>query len=74
MNDHPYRPIVIGFIMGMAFLIAFYVFTSVDPPETPKSMKSSAEVVDTYRECDIIRWSEHNMSTYKYFLYCEKNK
>ena len=32
------------------------------------------EVVDKYKECDIIRWTQHDLAEYKYFLYCEKNK
>ena len=37
-------------------------------------MKPHAEVVDTYKGCDIVRWSTNKMAEYKYFLYCEKNK
>ena len=35
---------------------------------------TSGEVVGKYKECDIIRWTQHNLAEYKYFLYCEKNK
>ena len=34
----------------------------------------SADVVGTYKECDIIRWTNNQLAEYKYFLYCEKNK
>jgi hypothetical protein len=34
----------------------------------------SFEVVDKYKECDIIRYAPHQVAEYKYFLYCEKNK
>ena len=33
--------------------------------------KPHAEVVDTYKGCDIVRWSTSKMAEYKYFLYCE---
>ena len=36
--------------------------------------KPHAEVVDTYKGCDIVRWSTSKMAEYKYFLHCEKNK
>jgi len=36
--------------------------------------ESSFEVVDKYKECDIIRYAPHQVAEYKYFLYCEKNK
>ena len=36
--------------------------------------ESSFEVVDKYRECDIVRYAPNQAATYKYFMYCEKNK
>ena len=36
--------------------------------------QSSFEVVDTYKECDVVRYAPHQVAEYKYFLYCEKNK
>jgi hypothetical protein len=70
MSDYPYRSVVIGFIVGMTFLTAFYIFTSADTPIN----ESSFEVVDRYKECDVVRYAPHQASTYKYFLYCENNK
>jgi len=37
-------------------------------------LKASFEVVDKYKECDIVRYAPHQVAEYKYFLYCEKNK
>jgi hypothetical protein len=70
MTDYPYRPFVIGFIVIMTLLTAFYAFTSADTPIN----ESSFEVVDKYKECDVVRYAPQQISTYKYFLYCEKNK
>ena len=39
-----------------------------------KPLSSSFEVVDQYKECDVVRYSPHQAAEYKYFLYCEKNK
>ena len=36
--------------------------------------ESSFEVVDQYKECDVVRYAPHQVAEYKYFLYCEKNK
>ena len=36
--------------------------------------EASFEVVDNYKECDIVRYAPHQVAEYKYFLYCEKNK
>ena len=39
-----------------------------------KPLEPSFEVVDKYKECDIVRYAPHQVAEYKYFLYCEKNK
>jgi hypothetical protein len=39
-----------------------------------KPLEASFEVVDKYKECDIVRYAPHQVAEYKYFLYCEKNK
>jgi len=35
---------------------------------------ASFEVVDKYKECDVVRYVPHQVAEYKYFLYCEENK
>jgi hypothetical protein len=40
-----------------------------NPPVTPKT---NFAVVDTYKGCDIVQWSDNQMATYKYFLDCSK--
>ena len=35
--------------------------------------EASFEVVDKYKECDIVRYAPHQVAEYKYFLYCENN-
>lgn len=57
--------IVGGVIIGIAILSG---------GEDETLMKPHAEVVDTYKGCDVVRWSTNKMAEYKYFLYCEKNK
>ena len=39
-----------------------------------KPLDASFEVVDKYKECDVVRYAPHQVAEYKYFLYCEKNK
>ena len=51
-------------------LIALAYFATGDKPIN----SSSFEVVDKYKECDIVRYAPHQAAEYKYFLYCEKNK
>ena len=50
-------------------LIMLAYFASGDKP-----LESSFEVVDKYKECDIVRYAPHQVAEYKYFLYCENNK
>jgi len=64
---------------GVAFSIAitafaFVVIAMVVGNNNIPITESSFEVVDKYKECDIIRYAPHQVAEYKYFLYCEKNK
>ena len=36
-----------------------------------KSLKSSFEVVDQYKGCDVVRYAPNQAAEYKYFLDCE---
>ena len=67
-----YRTMALGAIVGASFtLLAFYM---VKPsPETPLvTPKNNFAVVDTYKGCDVVQWTDHHMATYKYFLDCSK--
>ena len=55
-------------IVGIAIIIIVALSNN-----TPIN-ESSFEVVDKYKECDVIRYAPHQAAEYKYFLYCEKNK
>jgi hypothetical protein len=64
---------------GVAFTIAitafaFVVIAMVVGNNNTPIDESSFEVVDKYRECDIVRYAPNQAATYKYFMYCEKNK
>ena len=56
----------------VAIIVILVVIINVSSGGEP--LKPSAEVVDTYEGCDIVRWTNHQVAEYKYFLYCEKNK
>ena len=66
------------FMRGVAFtigltgiiILGIAILSNNDVPE----LKPSAEVVDTYEGCDIVRWTNHQFAEYKYFLYCGENK
>jgi hypothetical protein len=73
-NQDYYRAVLLGIVIGVTFLSFFYTFTTNDEPKSqPVTPKSNFEIVDTYKGCEIIRWTgTHNLATYKYFLHCEK--
>jgi len=56
-------------IVGIAMLIV----GALSMNDTPIN-EASFEVVDKYKECDVVRYAPHQVAEYKYFLYCEKNK
>ena len=58
------------FPVFIIILIVLAYFASGDRPIN----EASFEVVDKYKECDIVRYAPHQVAEYKYFLYCEKNK
>jgi len=71
-NSEYYRTMAVGVIIGSSImLLAFYwaKSSSETPPVTPKS---NFAVVDTYKGCDVVQWTDHHMATYKYFLDCSK--
>ena len=55
---------VVGF--GILIVVALSNHTPID--------QSSFEVVDKYKECDVVRYAPQQTATYKYFLYCGENK
>ena len=55
-------------IVGIAMLIIVALSNN-----TPIN-EASFEVVDKYKECDVVRYAPHQVAEYKYFMYCEKNK
>ncbi len=73
MNDYYVRATMLGAIIGMTSLATMYfLFEVILNPATPEvsAPKSNFEVVDSYKSCDVVRWSDSGMATYKYFLHC----
>jgi hypothetical protein len=65
----------VGFTAGVfvVFIIVMLVIINLSSGDKPIN-ESSFEVVDQYKECDVVRYAPHQVASYKYFLYCEKNK
>ena len=73
MTDYEYqKTLMIGAIIGACIaILAFYMMKSSSQTHTVTPEKNFA-VVDTYKGCDVVQWSDNQMSTYKYFLDCTK--
>ena len=54
----------------VVFLVIIFASGIISVGDT--GLKPSAEVVDTYEGCDIVRWTNNGLAEYKYFLYCPK--
>ena len=53
--------VMFGLNVGMS-----HIGSRPTPPET------RFEVIDKYKECDVVRYAPHQVAEYKYFLYCPK--
>ena len=74
-NTDYYRATLLGVVIGMSFFTLCYMVFGValDVKETqPEKPKSNFEVVDKYKNCDLLRWTDHQLADYKYVLYCPK--
>ena len=72
---------LLDFISGSRFVFGFVVFVSVlafianasanwlDAQPTPPERKF--EVVDTYRGCNVVRYTPDYSARYAYFLHCK---
>ena len=71
MTDFEYqRTLMIGVIIGASLTILGFYILKPSPESHTVTPKSNFAVVDTYKDCKVIQWSDNQMSTYKYFLDC----
>ena len=71
-DKYALKEFLIGAAVAIGITAAFLViiFASGIISVGDEELKPSAEVVDTYKGCDIVRWTASNLAEYKYFLYC----
>ena len=68
-----YRAVLLGVIIGMGLLSLMVLINPGEYIKEPVEPKSNFEVVDTYKDrCDVVRYTDSSMATYKYFLDCNK--
>ena len=58
--------------IGITAVLLVLIFASGIISVGDTELKPSAEVVDTYKGCDVVRWTNNGLSEYKYFLHCPK--
>ena len=71
-SNDKFRAMLLGVVVGMAFLSLFMVINpgeDVKPAEALDS-KGSFTVVDNYKGCDVVQWHYSMLAEYKYFLDC----
>ena len=66
----------VSFIMIVLalFLIFITFFGSFKNKEDSHSNSNNFEIVDTYKGCSIIRWTNNQLAEYKYFLHCNNTR
>ena len=68
----------IGVFTGLCLGYLYFMFPAIidtfrpEPNQQPITPKSNFEVIDHYKRCDLLRWSNNQLAEYKYFLYCPK--
>ena len=67
-----YKTLVIGGIIGASITILAFYMLKPSPESHTVTPKSNFAVVDTYKGCDVVQWTDNQMATYKYFLDCSK--
>ena len=74
MTDFEYKKTLItGAIIGLSVMLLVIYLVKPSPENHTVTPKTNFAVVDRYEDrCDVVQWSDNQMSTYKYFLDCTK--
>lgn len=57
-------------VVAVLLVLAYFLIILSSGTKTPPNERF--QVVDTYKGCDLVRWADNQVATYKYFLYCPK--
>ena len=73
MTDFEYhKTLVIGVIIGASITILGFYMLKPSPESHTVTPKSNFAVVDTYKDCKVIQWTDGMQAEFKYFLDCSK--
>lgn len=70
-NFDYYRAVVLGAVLGMSSITLIYMLGIALDTKPQIAPPSNFEIVDTYKGCDVVRWTDHHLADYKYFLHCK---
>jgi hypothetical protein len=65
-----YRAVLLGVVIGMG-LLSLLVLINPGEDVKPVEPDQKFEVVDTYKGCEVVRWTNNQLAEYKYFLDCK---
>ena len=73
MTDFEYhKTLVIGVIIGASITILAFYMLKPSPESHTVTPKTNFAVVDTYKDCKVIKWTDGMQAKFKYFLDCSK--
>ena len=73
-NKEYYKTLVVGVIIGASITILAFYMLKPEPQNHPIAPKSNFEVVDTYKGCDLVQWTNSMQAEYKYLLHCNNTR
>jgi hypothetical protein len=65
--------VMLGWFIGLtSFALVYMISVALDAkPQESQKPQSNFEVVDTYKNCEVVRWAQSNhLAEYKYFIHC----
>jgi hypothetical protein len=68
-----YRFILLGFVLGFTSATVLTLINTAITVE-PKELGNRFEVVDKYRNCNVVKWNGGNYREYKFFLDCPSQR
>jgi len=72
MTDSEYRrTMALGAIIGASLAILAIYAAKPDPNTHPPTPESNFEVVDKYKNCEVVRWTNGQLANYRFFLNCK---
>jgi hypothetical protein len=71
MTDFEYqKTLVIGVIIGASITILAFYMLKPEPQNHTVTPKSNFEIVDKYKNCEVVRWTNGQLANYQFFLHC----